>query len=640
MHVDVGFRPALSAVQNSTQFPGLVWGQQLSHLSQLIRNSWVSVAGVDHRLAFGVGGDPNPDPTLTVSRRLDEPEYDGIVDWQRYAWSLGELLHRGLTGTQTIGSSFENEVRHTILRGAVRPKGCSFYSGYNEIKNLGDYLAQVNDQLLDPSFPRFWCANLSAPFGKYYEGQLRDTWGDMQTLLDLYTRNPPAENKLSFQEQTWYGYGSVWDNPSSLRYKFSNDEVFVTYKFLQSSATRRYITTRTIRFTVKPFVNSTLYSGYGDNVTFRIKGAITDVIENFTLLGGDYVFVAPTFSNRRVTTIDKLVAKNLTFVLTRPYNTEGVNETLIKRREVLDSLIGQLGPSFRTGALISTNDAVDTTRTSFNFVESASEILSTGELVLGPAALAKTLQVTVQGEDAVVKDLRARFGRVRKVYRAPTRLGLAGWAFLLADVVSSLHLQTAFGIKPLIQDAKEVTKMSDRLISLGRQLESGFHARGSHRVGIPYQGLDLDVTIRTKMYIPPLIEADFRRLVELDASGLLSTPGRVYQASKYTFILDYLSKIGDRINALESYVWVCFARAAPFVHSYRITSLIDESFDFDDGYEFVEGSSSYTFYKREVSFYAPSPVRSTEINLLPPKGPSAATALALIFQFAKAAISQ
>lgn len=626
--IDIGLRlNGWSKGDNSMPNPwsGTIWGQIDSPITQLIKSSWLVLPGIDYRVFYGkaLTGDHSQSPQRRASEQIHQVAYHDYQDWLNYAWPIGELLHRGLDPLSGSAPTFEKQVNHTSLRGRLRPEGVSLYKAYE-----GHWLLNGRDILISSdgsNLGTFWTyrtvdnASIGVIQNRFTDSSWTGIRGSISRMFDSYINSPSPTSDGSFYEDfagaKWHrtvGTSFSADRLGSLTYSIGDRGLTASWETIRSTAIRRMQTWRTLSLHVTPLDQSVLaFRDYGGRMPCRVTGSVVDYTTCWNLVGGLWT-IAPGYANRMSSSNISYIAVDRNFhVVSRRYDSEPL-EALVARRIHVDNIVRGMAPDIRPGSCISTNDAMEKLKTSSNWVETFAEASSLTGVITGPIDLVRQTMAVISNP----------------------RVTLARFLWLMADTISSAHLQASFVYKPLADDIPNAVTLASRLRALSHKLSKGMLTYGSHRVEVDIESQTFDIEFRTKVYIPPLSVDAIKGLMEVDSSGALPTFSRVWNARPFSFILDYFVKVGDRLDVIQTYLWLCLARASLFVHSYKLSSRLD-TFQFNDGYEWLEGNCEYTFYQREKSIFVSSPLRSTRFNLLPPRGPSAMTAVSLIFQLAK-----
>lgn len=674
---DLGISDDLVVSSNN----GTGWGFQQDPIEYVIARCWLPIPSLSRDEFYGItswGTDiSSPRTPSKIKDFTPAGKYDGWLDYRRYSNGLSNLLQRGLSPIPHDAGWSEKPVKNVVLEGSVRPKGLGLYE--TPIVRVGncyglsfpvpaEALTLGGTQLTHRSVSGGTCGYVqtSSPYRGTSVG-----WGSLLDALSWLSSNYEAApvGSIYTNPEGFSGWGTSGYRTraaavkfGSFGYKLRSRGFSFWYRRLRSNTSGSlsidYDRHVDVTFTLAngaPYIDSSLGGPKGGGL--RASAQIVYTSSDIRYRSWPNAFYSVPYVNstvgqgaRKSTSVVKVIPVHDFRCVSYAYGSSPrlQIEIISKRHERLTGWVNEHAQQLRAGAAISASDAAENLKSSSNWVETLSEASSVIGLATGPLSVVQRLSDVLLGQKVYRKwGIKDRWMTKGERARIPLRRKYAGGTvdlvILLADMIAELILLQSFGLSPTVGDAKELGNLEDLLRKTAIKLSVGFIARGKHKAVVAFpltdfglQG-DLDVTIRTKAFARPVSERFVVEALKLESLGLLPTPSRVWDTRPFSFILDYFLKIGDRMEVFQNHLFWCWM-GTRFVNSYRLASTLVE-LDFDDGFEWA-GAASFVFYAREVSNFAPSASsREDSLNLLPPRGPSSTTGLALIWVLLRSAAS-
>lgn len=203
----------------------------------------------------------------------------------------------------------------------------------------------------------------------------------------------------------------------------------------------------------------------------------------------------------------------------------------------------------------------------------------------------------------------------------------------IIDDLAEGYLAYHYGYSPTIADVQEArtqaeivyNRMSTHAKTLPRVLYGKFFYRFPNNIQLKgYEG-DFTVTVRSKVSLNPSNSALLAWVLTLDQVGMLPTLTRAWDLVKFSFVLDWFTSLGDRLQDVDSNA----IRFAIDINSYIHT--FEYSYRPSDKLLSRYGCSSDDFtlrvYKRYRSLFNPL-LRDGRFDPHPPKGLSKSRHLA------------
>lgn len=219
-----------------------------------------------------------------------------------------------------------------------------------------------------------------------------------------------------------------------------------------------------------------------------------------------------------------------------------------------------------------------------------------------------------------------------RIYNDVRNLRLLKAGVSIADLITGAKLWWAFGVEPDSKIALEFINKHDELaqkmpsLTGSRTLYGRFH----HVEG------DLDIELRSKVRISLTQSVLLQAIVGLNAVGLLPSPGQLWDAVPFSFVVDWFFNIGQKLKAVDTQGILLALPCDVGTHSFKVETK-DLSLDLSP-YNFQpvgdSGTAIGSYYHRGVSALLPS-LRDASFDYLPPNPPPWDTALSFIYQIMK-----
>jgi hypothetical protein len=176
----------------------------------------------------------------------------------------------------------------------------------------------------------------------------------------------------------------------------------------------------------------------------------------------------------------------------------------------------------------------------------------------------------------------------------------------LVDVIADTTLWYNFGLVPTLEISKELSEwLSDTSNAVDLTIPQSLRGKFTHY----HEESRTAITARSVVHLRPMdlsgLSGLLLRLIRL---GLSPTPGQVWEAVPFSFLIDKISKTGTWLDAVDTFIKLNFIYTPTyFVHSLSLNrDVTDEvmSLMFDKSYIW-EGELTYNAYLRDVSVYSP-----------------------------------
>jgi len=619
----------------STLPRGIGAGYSPSPLENLLDHGWLSVPAMDARAFYGISPSMVTQTHAAEWGLLEEPAYRGVSDWQNYAFPLGEMFHRGLASYPSNVPSGDNQVKILKIKGHLRPAGTGLYTVYDQdLPYYGETLRISSKYIPNLGIPCYVnTSGTTFPGVTVGVAYYRPAWGNVITLLDQFAAMFDGHT-AGYDIDDPLGGPPLWCNGDfisntgcgSSKPKFNVGERFLDVSYVgfrYGAWGLRY--DRNIRYEIlDDLPTHSGYNVYGGETTLRLRVTYTDR-STYCVLANNEDPIHPVYKpdgeeELSVWSIETSVpGRGPGWQVPTSTSFDIDDDELSKQVHGLlrdiDSSLSPLGPDIRAGALLSTKDAVEKMKEESNWFEALAELPEIAALISGPLELIGSL-----GSALLALDPRS--------WRS-----LALLLGVLADLLSSGILLFSFGIKPTLQDSENLAQAAQRARLVAGLVARGFTARGKHSIVLNFDDVPFKLTIRSKVRFPPPTTEAFVEAFRLDNQGGLFTAKRGWNALPFTFIIDYGLGMGERFSAIETYIFCCMMNALNFTHSFLLET---DKFPTPAGYEVRDGALKLSYYVREISACIPDPTRSSRFNFLPPRRPSIAVLLSLLFQIVKA----
>jgi hypothetical protein len=251
----------------------------------------------------------------------------------------------------------------------------------------------------------------------------------------------------------------------------------------------------------------------------------------------------------------------------------------------LDQFIDHNRSYLVDSCVVSSSNAVDDFRSFMdtNYLESISEITALLDLIPDKGPLVDFLRMIPAGK------------WVQGVLR-------------LADFAANTYLLTKFGLMPFINDIQIFADGFDRIADIVRQrLGNGYDARGKlvYTFGQDTVFKDWTLVTRSKVRIripPGSIAAS---LLPLSAAGLEPSSSQAWDLAPWSFAVDWITRIGDKLNMADNAAFVAVSVVDYCVHSYSMYTALTPSNLLGTGLVPL-GSVQYKNYWRTSSRFYPN----------------------------------
>lgn len=627
--IDVGVHlHGLRLPVNSLPNPfGAGWGDVANPFEILLLDlSCIRLDGMPVSSVYGkTGGIPGvPAEAKVYGLEPIRIPYDSHRDFKNYA----NGVFWPLNGLNSAPSSFEKSVIHTTAPEGIRQAGRELYHVKSKEAFAGTHVSwyEPNDGPTN-RWPFFttddgsigvnqYVANWASyfvPFGATWDRHMRDA----ESILDAIPGGPYLLDIPQFDLTAWRGQGSLGATPRGARARrleAPRRGFHAEYKAIAVSgnyyliSTDRRLTVEVVSVGTKEPVG---FHPFGTRLHVSLRAVYEDVSAFYYKNAGagddDPWLIVPGFESVPSYNVVE-AAGTTTVVLSRAYNSDDGNENCRRLLQRVQDRVRSLGPDIRPSSAISSADAMSKINTESNYIEALAEVGTSLELVGGIAT----------GANALTKLFELRVHDAR-----------SAWSFVwnLSQLLADVQLLYAFGIKPSIQDTINITREAERLRKLALILQHRWFLRGRHDFEVMDGDTPVTVTVRSKLCFPPVRADESLFIKRTDSSGTLWTPSRIWNSQKYTFLVDYVAHIGQRMRVVELYVMQSLYNLRYGVHSFehRLRIPSDEEFSSDSGDDI-----EVVVYVREVSVYVSDPSRSTKFDFMPPAPPSIGVFLALI----------
>lgn len=218
-----------------------------------------------------------------------------------------------------------------------------------------------------------------------------------------------------------------------------------------------------------------------------------------------------------------------------------------------------------------------------------------------------------------------------RVYRNAKNLDLLSLGASILDVASDLKLWWDFGVKPDLRVVQEFVEKHDDLFSRMPDLTGSRILYGD----FDYSTEDWYIAYRSKIRIRLDGSLLLQAITGLNAVGLLPSPGQLWDAVPFSFVVDWFFNIGGKLKAVDTQGMLLVLPSDVGTHSYKVETK-DLPLDLSL-YGFQPRASEYPqlrYYYRGVSVVLPS-LRESAYDFTPPSPPPWDTGLAFIYKIMK-----
>lgn len=644
MYVDIGaslagFQVSANALNRES---GVIWGSHYDPASVLLQKAYLLIPQV--RASAFFGSTKYVQENLPLTRKHSLPlvskAYHGEVDAVNYKNRIFGLFEP----LQATPRSGEKQLVHTSFTGEVRPASVGLYSTYDQEITLYGSIIKVPEEFTPlsvsgrlrryitdtPGNPGYGVA----PSSLYWSG----VWGEFEALarqIPASSGDIPQSNILSLPQLEW----SAWSAGSGSgltaggacsNYRFKRvgrNGYQINYVGYAVAATRilRYVRSLYLSVTSIKSYPTAFYRASGDWIDLQITAEYTDLVTLYKVDGNGKWSPVPGLSDYEVKT--RIVKQSPTCSLVGRAFTDAdlevVKAKMVENLKFLSKTISPRAREYRRAAPFATNDAVVSFKSDSNFVEAILELPGITALITGGGnfeAVTRFLQDWLLG---------------RGLEQHTARTILVG----LADFLAGRVLLEAFAAKPTRMDHANLLDAERRLRWAASVLSSTPTARGRHRFQdkVGDQEQVFDIVVRSSFRVPPPRGEAVISMLQADNVGILPTPSRFWNAVFLSFLVDYVAKIGKRLEVIESYLFCLFLRVDTFVHTYKASAQVDEDW-LPHKVHVLGGSIRAEMFVREVSTHVPDFARDGDLNLAPPRGPDGPVLLALVWALARSTV--
>lgn len=259
--------------------------------------------------------------------------------------------------------------------------------------------------------------------------------------------------------------------------------------------------------------------------------------------------------------------------------------------------VTEIHPECRPAAALSANDCLSKYHSSVNLLETIPELPG----LLRTFADPRTYK-------ALIRFLKSDLLDVEKLTR----------------FVSEKYLFYVYGAKPLAADTESTWAMVKRVLAelagLGESFPKVLHGKFTVKdfVKFPYLDGTISLTVRSKMRLRTGPGSLLSIILVMDELGILPTSARMWDLVKFSFVLDWFTRIGDRLEDADQATIRGAFDVGYYVHTYAY------SFECDPRSYLPFHSTSnrppdLRVFLREVSLFHPG-LYDSDFDMRPPKG--------------------
>lgn len=211
------------------------------------------------------------------------------------------------------------------------------------------------------------------------------------------------------------------------------------------------------------------------------------------------------------------------------------------------------------------------------------------------------------------------------------------------NIATEYRLKHKFGIDPnldlILNQLPKLPAIYNRLASLSESNQVTAYGTFKHHFDYEFGRKDVSLLTKTKVVADLGADQALANVLGIKGSGFAPVPSNAWDLIPFSFVVDWFYDIGSRLRDFENASLLSLLSIKVFVHSYTITSPIEESELSEFGLSYTRPGSDdnvpeLRYYRREVSAYLPLFRRSRYDFRLPTRLPSWATAGALWWQSA------
>lgn len=182
------------------------------------------------------------------------------------------------------------------------------------------------------------------------------------------------------------------------------------------------------------------------------------------------------------------------------------------------------------------------------------------------------------------------------------------------DFATGAILFASFAVRPtlqlLIDTLPKFLAALSKLTNMPPTIKTSLY--GSFSYDFPEWEFDRQhshLLTRTKLIIESNARDVLVNLLGIRSLGIMPTPGFVWDTLPFSFVLDWFTRVGDRIRALETAAFILPVSLVSLTHTYLITSPLTEAelINFQLRNRSAAKPAHVLVFKREVSRFLPSP---------------------------------
>lgn len=601
-----------------------------------------------------------------LTYKTADMKYDGNRDHRRYGGILGQLnqFYTLLSkGNFAFDPSGENETYHPDYSGVAMPKGTwdlpSISGAYSTVVPIIGGSITVPGAISGSS-STYFCNSMTISDG--YPGKtIVPIW---QTLswkgykVDIGTRLNWLANNPLLLTRIWTQWNSQYVvSYSNITWRESGSSIIVDFDCSWSVAPRSpaayYFWNYHCSFRIDRVITYPQPVGSLQNGTTNPLGSLVQLSLRCTVswtLTDRHVtdppgFGSPTVGQSGILSWNALGDLMYLGTPARPLAVTPPSVEEIRKSRLRDDfcpLVLERINDIRVASYYSTADAFEgiSLGTDANLVEAFAEI---DEIVtLLPSIRDAMKELVALRSKPFYRELIARIRTDDNLY--DVRFDLWDpWGPLdtIRDVlnwVTGAQLFVAFALNPTIQLLTEVLPEMIRILN---KIPTSRQPLVSKYGTLTYDFPDWEfgrekasLVCRTKLTIRTGWGEVLDSLLGIRSLGILPTPGFVWDTLPFSFVLDWFTRIGDRIRTLEIAGMLIPVAIQCLTHSYTVTSQFtaQELEQFRIRARPGTTTPGVMFYKREVSRFIPTPRDSRYDFMAPQFLPNLAIAGSLLYQ--------
>jgi len=633
--VDVGvpIGEAMYQLYFSPDIPYSYWMPFFGPMENILMWTTAIMPGQDPRQFFGMPGGTQVVKEVFSGLKPVKEEYNGLTDFNRYSWGLGEVI-RLSSPTKGGNLSGENQVLHTTVHGNVRPVGSSIYTYLNGVTyNIAGLPVEMPDQLgVGAYLKKYQMSGYSYPHDVGFSHVLHSDNSVGSALM--FDRLPRIiSNMLRHMEDSDSPYlpytgGSTVLMVGSGGQGFSdvsfgeNRVKYKHYAFAYGFLMRQMDVE--VSFHVTQVDNPGVFTPGGQPI-YRVDVQVTLDAQLYAYVYPAWVVhPAPEYKDPVHVVLNAHYTPTNVFMLSNVYDAKPNTMMELFSSSSLtlhgyEDMVRRDHHRFRPSVQYSTNQALKSLRESTaNWIETLAEI-------------EENLGLFPKDEwEQIINDLVA-FSSAYK------EKGAISWILRkLAKILANHVLLKGFAWSP---NGSTATQLQHDLTGVANIIEGS-----SKRVIIHGSGTFNDLkdihpkptrfSVHTKVTIGGFDNPNVARILGLDKLGALPTGERIWATTKYSWLIDTFVNIGSRLNSLDTYVLLACLDASNFVHGFSYEFELSNEYLSSLGVESVTAVQPYVrVYIREKSAYIPALFAAQHAEaFVPDKRLTLAIALALVAQ--------